>query len=116
MSKEKAIALIRARQAGVLRTMDEADVKEWHKRCGDFRDAVGDAQLTGGAFVVGETHDQEGFIPLVCVRGDVTTLAAAVRGVMFAWMAQGKAQGTPVTRERVAEIAAQAIEQWEAMP
>lgn len=112
--KSKAmVGIIRARQAGILAPFTEETFAKWHKRCADFRDTVSEDNFTGGAFVVGEHEAEEGMIPLICARGNATTLAAAVRGIILTWMAFGDAHGTPVSREEVAKAVADAIAQYE---
>jgi hypothetical protein len=95
-----------AREAGVLRTWTPEEVQRWQRECGAFRDRLAAERLTGGAFVVGESA--AGVVPLVCARGNSTTLGAAIAGLVAAWCAQRRIEGKPVGMPDVADLIANA--------
>ena len=97
-------SLVRSRGSGVLSTLTKEALAKWHPKCDAFRNDVAGDRFTGGAFIVGEAEGQGGFLPLFCVRGNTDTLAMATVGMIHAWVAQSKAEGTPVTKERLAQV------------
>ena len=103
-------SLVIARGSGLLKPWSAADIETWHRRCTEFRDSVAAAKMTGGAFVLGETPERTGLLPIVCARGDSFTLEAAIAGLFVAWAAQRRAEGLPVDLPAVATLAENA---WE---
>lgn len=109
MTDRREVSRIVARGQNVLRPWTEAEVKEWQAKAGAFRDSVAEAKLTGGAFVVAESPDQGGVMPLMCVRGNSTTLESAIGGLIGAWATQRRHEGLPVNKEAIAELVIQGM-------
>ncbi len=101
--------IVQSRGNGLVKKFDDEAIAEWHQKCSDFRDHVGENKMTGGAFVVGETMDEDGFLPLMCLRGDSLTLSVAIRALIIAWIGQAKAEDNPLTKDEVVEMVASAM-------